>query len=131
MRHNGQVPEQVADVMTYDLVVIKPDDRLERARDMLIAIGIHALPVMDDDDVVGIITSTDLIDDWPEHTPVADVMTPVPTSIAAEASIREAAEVMINHRIHHLLVCDGDEVIGILSSFDLLDALTVPTVAPS
>jgi len=32
---------------------------------------------------------------------------------------------MISSRTHHLVVEDGHEVIGILSSFDLLDALTV------
>lgn len=110
--------------MTDNLVAVLPADRVARARDLLLTIGIHALPVMDNNGVHGIVTSTDLGDDWDGDEEISTVMTPVPTTISDEASIGEAAELMIAHRIHHLLVTDDREVIGILSSFDLLDALT-------
>lgn len=124
MKLTNESPTTVAEVMTVDLVALLPTDRVGRARDTLLAVGVHALPVMEGNDVLGIVTSADLIDDWPEGDPVSSIMTPTPTSIHVDASISEAAETMIGQRIHHLLVSDDREIIGILSSLDLLGALT-------
>ncbi len=90
----------------------------------MLSMGIHAVPVMEGNDVLGIVTSTDLIDDWPDDEPLTTVMSPVPTEIPNDASVREAAELMLADRVHHLLVTDEREVIGILSSLDLLEAFT-------
>lgn len=126
MRYRDQCPDVVAELMTEDLVSLLPGDRVGRARDIMLSFGIHALLVMEGNDVLGIVTSTDLIDDWPEDEAVTTVMTPSPAGISDQASIREAAETMIRLRTHHLLVTDERDVIGIISSFDLLDALTSP-----
>lgn len=123
MTHRGEVPESVADLVTVDLVAVLPHDRVGRARDILLTFGIHALPVMEGNDVLGIVTSADLVEEWPDDELVSTVMTPAPTTIAVEASIAEAAELMVSHRIHHLLVTDSIEVMGIVSSLDLLQAL--------
>ena len=125
MRRRDAPPATVGDLMTEDLLAILPDDRVGRARDVMLSVGVHAVLVMDGNEVLGIVTSTDLIDNWPDDEPIATVMTAAPAAISVEATVREAAESMISSRTHHLLVEDGHEVIGILSSFDLLDALTV------
>lgn len=113
----------VGDLATVDLVALRPTDQVSRARELLYTVGIHALPVLDGDDAVGIVTSTDLIDDGPDSTNVTAVMTPAPTSIGQDVSLQEAAKLMVSDRVHHLLVHDAGKIIGILSSFDLLDAL--------
>lgn len=117
--------------MTTDLIALGPDDRVGRARDLLICLGIHALPVIVDNEVLGIVTSADLVDDWPDDEVVSTIMTGSPFTIAAEAGFREAADQMITRRVHHLMVeLDGD-VIGILSSLDLLHVfITSPTARP-
>ncbi len=125
MRRREGTPATVSDLMTEDLLAVLPDDRVGRARDVMLSVGVHAVLVMDGNEVLGIVTSTDLIDNWPDDEPIATVMTAAPAAISVEATVREAAESMISSRTHHLLVEDGREVVGILSSFDLLDALTV------
>ncbi len=112
----------VADLMTQDLIALRPEDRVGRARDALLTLGIHALPVMVGNDVVGIVTSLDLVDDRPEDQPISTLMTKSPGAIDAEGGVREAAELMIERGLHHLLVESEGEVIGILSSLDLLRA---------
>lgn len=114
----------VGQLMTVDLLAVTPRDQIGRARDLMLTMGIHAVPVMEGNDVLGIITSTDLVDEWPDETAMTEVMTPAPTIIDVSATLAEAADEMVAHRIHHLLVSDDREVIGILSSFDLLTALT-------
>lgn len=122
----------MADLMTQDMIALRPNDRIGRARDIILTLGIHALPVMMDNDVVGIVTSTDLVEDWPDDDAVQTVMTSSPYAVNAETSVREAADLMNERRIHHLLVEAGGEVIGILSSLDLLRALVVsPTSDPA
>ncbi len=123
MRNQRSEPTIVADLMTEDVITIHLSEKVGRARDLLIGLGFHALPVVENDTVVGIVTSTDLVDDWPEEAPVADVMTASPYRISADASIEEAAEEMLDHQVHHLVVDGARGTAGILSSFDLLRAL--------
>ena len=124
-------PATVADLMTEDLLSILPHDRVGRARDVMLSAGVHAVLVMDGNDVQGIVTSTDLVDRWPDDESISTVMTSAPVSIGAHTPLREAARAMIIGRTHHLLVddeVDGDsEVVGILSSLDLLEAIVDPT----
>lgn len=123
MKQHSGVPETIGDLVTVDIVAVLPHDKAGRARDILLTLGVHAVPVMEGNDVLGIVTSADLVEEWPDDELVSAVMTPVPTSINVEASVAEAAELMLSHRIHHLLVTDDIEVMGILSSLDLLRAL--------
>ncbi|MGI9614979.1 MAG: CBS domain-containing protein [Acidimicrobiales bacterium] len=123
MKQHSGIPESIRDLVTVDLVAVLPHDKAGRARDILLTLGVHAVPVMEGNDVLGIVTSADLVEEWPDDEPVSAVMTPAPTSLSVEASVAEAAELMLSHRIHHLLVTDDIEVMGIISSLDLLQAL--------
>lgn len=129
MTASDRATKTVGDLMTCDLLAVTPEDRVGRARDLMLTMGVNALPVMEGNDVVGIVTSTDMIDNWPEGEAITTAMTPVPTLIDTRATLAEAAELMRSHRIHHLLVNDDVEVIGILSSFDLLSVLIEGEVA--
>ena len=69
MTEHTQAPRIVEDLMTADLVVIRPNDQVGWARDLIMTLGIHALPVVDEDVVVGIVTTADLADDWNPQQP--------------------------------------------------------------
>ena len=51
---------------------------------------------------------------------VRDVMTPVIHQVPLTASAGEAARLMIDHHIHRLVVTQGKEPVGIITSLDLL-----------
>jgi CBS domain-containing protein len=51
---------------------------------------------------------------------VRDVMTPVVHQVPASAPVSEAARMMIEHHIHRLVVTQGREPVGIITSMDLL-----------
>jgi CBS domain-containing protein len=51
---------------------------------------------------------------------VRDVMTPVVHQVPASASVAKAARIMIEHHIHRLVVTQGKEPVGIITSMDLL-----------
>lgn len=51
---------------------------------------------------------------------VEDVMSPRVVSVEADAELREIARAMLEHRIHRLLVTDGPQFVGILTTTDVL-----------
>jgi CBS domain-containing protein len=53
-------------------------------------------------------------------TTVSNVMTPAIHQVPVSASVAEAARIMIEHHIHRLIVTDGKEPVGIITSMDLL-----------
>jgi len=50
---------------------------------------------------------------------VADAMTGVPVTVAADDPIEVAAQAMVDERVHRVLVTERGEVVGILSALDL------------
>lgn len=127
MMKSDSIPFLVSDLMTDDLITIPVTERVGRARDLILGLGFHALPVLENDPVagervVGIVTTLDLADDWHDATPVRDVMSELPFRIAADATLVEAAETMRKHEVHHLLVENDGVVAGLISSFDMLAA---------
>ena len=50
---------------------------------------------------------------------IKSVMTPFPYSIDAGASLAEADRMMRDHRIHHLPVKQGNELVGVVRAGDL------------
>lgn len=114
--------------MTDDLITVKPADTIGQARNLLLALGINAIPVIDAEAIVGILTSPDLADDWAENLPVSAAMSRPVHRIHPEASLSEAAEQMLTLNIHHLIV-EGHGRIGIITSFDLLRTLSQSTAS--
>ena len=58
-----------------------------------------------------------------EELLVADIMTPNVYSVAEDATVSEIAKLMLKHHLHRVLVTDGDQAQGIISSSDLLGLL--------
>lgn len=52
-------------------------------------------------------------------TTVAEAMTGVPVTVAPNDDVRDAAQKMVDARIHRVLVVDDGELVGILSALDL------------
>jgi CBS domain-containing protein len=87
----------------------------------------HALvrDVRDGRDRLGIFTTTDLRDallrDTPPHAlAVRDVARFELIEVQADAEVFEALWLMVRHRVHRLLVRDGDQVLGVLGQLDLV-----------
>jgi predicted transcriptional regulator len=51
---------------------------------------------------------------------VRDVMTPVIYQVPVTASVAEAARIMVDQHIHRLVVTQGKEPVGIITSMDVL-----------
>jgi CBS domain-containing protein len=52
-----------------------------------------------------------------------DVMTPEVHWVPVEAGLGDIARAMARHRVHRLLVKDGERYVGLIGTLDVLDAL--------
>jgi CBS domain-containing protein len=97
---------------------------------------ISALPVLDGmGRMVGVISSTDILTSEAEaadaaarealfeETPVRELMTLHPLTIAPEAEVKEAAQEMLYADVHRLFVTEGDRVVGVISTTDIVRAV--------
>ncbi len=111
----------VGDLMTGDLIALRPVDTVARAREVLVSSGLHVLPIIDRDQTLGVVSLADCERRLMEES-LGDVVSGPPLTIGVDASAAEAARLMRSEHINHLLVTEGrsEETVGILSSFDLL-----------
>ena len=129
----------VARLMSTDLETVGPDTLVEDAAGQMQDGGVSSLVVVDDDGhLLGILTTTDFVDIVARSKPKAQTtveryMTTDVVTTDAQASIRDVADVMLEHGFHHLPVVDDEEgVIGIISTTDLAAYLsTIQTPSPA
>ena len=121
----------IADIMhgETDLPVVRPDQTVSEAIVVMTRGRLGLCAVIDDDRrVVGILTDGDLrrgLDASGDirTTPVRDLMTPEPQTIAPDELAASAVELMQARKIQGLLVVDPQErLIGALNFQDLLQA---------
>ena len=127
--------QRVKDWMTRDVISITPDTLLTDAHRLMKEKNIRRLPVMQDGKLVGIVTRGDVREAEPSSATtltiwelnyllsklkVEQIMTPEVRTIHQEATIAEAAKVMLDHKISGLPVVNGDNrVVGIITESDI------------
>ena len=112
---------KVADLMAKDVISAQKHHTIDHIRKLMKNNSIHAVPIVDTENTpVGIVTSMDLSEELKGTTPVSSIMTERVYRIPQYNGAHQAARLMRNHKIHHVLVTHEQELVGILSSFDLL-----------
>lgn len=61
---------------------------------------------------------------------VGDIMTPIVFSVAEQASIKEVAELMMEEHLHRVFVKSGEELTGIITTYDLLKVIVEEVASP-
>ena len=108
-----------------DLVSIGPDETVRAAAARMAEGCCGSVLAVEDERLLGLFASRDLlvrvIDAGldPARTRLRDVMTPDPETIGAEEPVEEAVRRMDEGRLRHLLVVDGERVLGVLSTRDI------------
>lgn len=112
---------KIADLMSKRVITAQPHHTVEHVRAMMTKNHILAVPIVGPDgEALGIVTSSDLMNEHNERSPVNKVMTENVYKVPAYNNVDVAARVMRKHKIHHVVVTHEQEVVGIISSFDLL-----------
>lgn len=112
---------KVKDLMVKSVVTTMPHKSVGHAQSIMLKNKIKSIPIVDSENKIkGIITSTDILKDISETTPLSHVMTTKVYTIPAYSDVYIAARVMRNHHINHLIVSDEKKIVGVLSAHDLL-----------
>ena len=128
----------VAEAMTAPAITISPTETLETAAAKMSVDRLGCLPVVDGDQLVGIVTITDLLahlatevlDFSNAERSAADVMTADPVFTTRDQRLTKAAEILFERRFRHLPVLDDHHrVIGMLSDRDIRSAFGNPLLA--
>ncbi|MFT5168207.1 MAG: CBS domain-containing protein [Saprospiraceae bacterium] len=112
---------KVKDLMVKSVITTMPHKSIGHAQSIMAKNKIKSLPIVSSEkEVKGIITSTDILKDISENTPLSHVMTTKVYTISPYEGVHIAARVMRNHHINHLVVSDEKKIVGVLSAHDLL-----------
>jgi len=125
--------KKVKELMTKDVFTTTPDEEVVFAFEKLMKHRISALPVMEDDEIVGIVTASDLgynliLDKYELGTKVFEVMVENITSVKPEDSLLHAICAMEENApdsniVNQLPVLDNGKLVGILSDGDIIKAI--------
>ena len=106
-------------LMAKKVISAGPHDTVDHVRDLMRRNRILAVPIVGpDDEPVGIVTSSDLLQDLDGAMPVSRIMTERVYKVPAYNDVSIAARVMRQHHIHHVLVTHEQTLVGIVSSFE-------------
>jgi predicted transcriptional regulator len=119
----------VGQVVKRKAVIVRPDDTIERVARVLSRHKVGSAVVVENDDVVGIITDRDILNKVvargrdPKTVKVREVMTKNPITIEDDYDIGDAIDRMMEKGIRRLLVTRLGKPIGFVTAADLLAAL--------
>jgi CBS domain-containing protein len=129
----------VSEIMTHYLITVTPTTTLDKVNEIFSKHDFHHLPVVEDTRLVGIISRSDVdrvsscVDLF--HTKAnelyneklfksllaEEVMTHKAVVLAPDDSIGYAATLLARNTFHALPVVVGEKLVGMLTTFDLID----------
>jgi len=117
--------------MTPNPETAEPSDTLQTAARRMDELNVGALPVVQDNRLVGVLTDRDIVvramaaGQDPRSTTVADVMTAEPRSLPIYATVLDAVRMMEDQQLRRVPVVDpSGAVVGMVSLGDLAAAGT-------
>ena len=127
----------VKDFMTRKVVSISPETTVAHAADIMRAQELHRLPVIENDQLVGLVTEGTIAEASPSKatslsiyemnyllnkTKIKDVMIRDVVTVSQFASLEDATYLMLKNKIGILPVVDNQQVYGVITDRDVFRA---------
>lgn len=118
--------QTIASLMHREVTRVGPDDTLQSVEAKLVAQGLSWVPVVNATGVVmGVISHTDLMrahaeGKTPPKVSAWQLCTYKPVTVRPDATLAEVARLMTEGHIHHVVVAEGQEIQGVVSSLDFV-----------
>lgn|GEM_PF-288938 len=130
----------VSTLMTTNVITVAPEDSLHKVKEIFDQHNIHHIPVVDEDHkIAGIVSKTDFLhflrgyarttaDIINEEAhlrawKVEEVMIRGLAKVDQNEPIRTALEVFKTNRLHALPIVEGNQLVGIVTTYDVIKAL--------
>ncbi len=124
----NQRKARVGDIMTRNLFTVRPEDLVDLATSMMEWKHVRHVPVESSDgELVGLLSTRQLLhlhERSRDQSPmaVAEIMQTDPLTISADAPLEDAFTQMLESEVGCLLVVNGNQLLGIITERDLLEA---------
>ena len=127
----------VGELMRTDVITVTKKDSFRHAMNLIRQQGIRHLPVVEGKRLVGIVTDRDIRQAAPsaatsleihelhyllEKVTVNEIMTKKVVTVPPSTDARDAAKLLLKHKIGGLPVVRGDTLMGIITETDILRA---------
>jgi CBS domain-containing protein len=106
---------------------VSPTNTVFEAISMMAEKNIGALPVLEGDRLVGLISERDyarkviLLGRGSKETAVAEIMTVNLKTVGLSDSVQECMQIMTENRVRHLPVLEGGKLVGLISIGDCVN----------
>ena len=121
----------VVDIMSSPVYIINTDEPVSHARKLMLKHRIGTLPVLNEGKMVGIVTKSDISNRlaqaeplWRrrpiDQIPIKLLMTETVITIYPEATISQAATLMLENGIHNVPVVKNGNIVGIVTRTDFM-----------
>ena len=136
-KNRGETLRAVKDFMTRKVVYISPDTTVAHASDIMREQGLHRLPVIENDKLVGLVTEGTIAEASPSKatslsiyemnyllnkTKIKDVMIRKVITVSQYASLEDAIYLMLKNKVGILPVVDNEQVYGVITDRDIFKA---------
>ena len=126
---------RVGEIMNKAVWTVLESDPLHKVEELMSRHHLSSVPVVDErGGIFGIISGADLLHFLekrgnPRTTQAWELCTYRPIEVNPAASMREVAQLMVEHKIHHVVVTDAHKVVGFVSALDFVEQylLQAPT----
>lgn len=124
----------VRDLMTTDVTTVVGRTPMDQVYDRMLDLGVRHMPVVDEGELVGIISHRDIVGllgrlrreafgeqiEALSEIKADEVMTRGVDTVEPEAELAGAAQLMLENKLGCLPVCEGPHLVGILTESDFV-----------
>lgn len=121
---------QTSDIMSKKVETIKTSDSAKDAAKKMLDKNVSSLVIVDENgQSIGIITERDITrgvcthDVLSKEFMIQHLMTSPLTTIDSNSSVEMAANLMLQKKVRHLIVKDGNKTVGIVTATNFIDYL--------
>ena len=131
--------EPISHIMSTQLVTVHHGDPISKVRKKMQESGVHHIPVVSGDQLVGIVSWSDIlslsfsqafgaderaVDAVLDHSMnLEQIMKKNPVTMPHDGTVRQAAEILATSDFHSLPVVHGGKLVGMVTSTDMIKYL--------
>ncbi len=119
------------DLTIRDVITIRPDASLKETNEIMDREGISGLPVVQNDEIIGIISRRDIkpIIISGAMRKVREIMTENVVTISESTTPEEALDIAYENKVERLPVVKNNQIVGIVTIRDILERKKYPNAA--
>ena len=124
--------KQITSLIEENVITVKLNDTVETVEKVLDSHQLSCVPVINTEgECFGVISAPDLVHFHnARKNPIAEraweMCTHKIIEVSSDISVKEAAQLMVENNIHHLVIVEDGSIQGIVSSIDILRGYVLP-----